>query len=52
MEAERLVLQTFADNEDGRAFYRARGFEVDGKGSYEEDRIVPDGRVLEAVSRS
>jgi GNAT superfamily N-acetyltransferase len=36
-DARRLVLQTFADNEDGRAFYRARGFDAVGEGSYEVD---------------
>jgi GNAT superfamily N-acetyltransferase len=36
-DARRLVLQTFADNEDGRAFYRARGFEAVGEGTYEVD---------------
>jgi GNAT superfamily N-acetyltransferase len=36
-DARRLVLQTFADNEDGRAFYRARGFDAVGEGTYEVD---------------
>ncbi|SFR32121.1 GNAT family N-acetyltransferase [Halogeometricum limi] len=34
-EATRLVLQTFAANEDGRAFYRARGFERVGDHTFE-----------------
>ncbi|WP_363467138.1 GNAT family N-acetyltransferase [Halogeometricum borinquense] len=33
--ADRLVLQTFVDNEDGRAFYRTRGFEVTGENTCE-----------------
>lgn len=33
--ADELRLRTFADNGDGRAFYRARGFEVVGEGAYE-----------------
>ncbi|ADQ65866.1 acetyltransferase (gnat) family protein [Halogeometricum borinquense DSM 11551] len=32
---DRLALQTFADNEDGCAFYRTRGFEVVGENTYE-----------------
>lgn len=35
--AERLRLRTFEENAGGRAFYRARGFDAVGEGSYDID---------------
>jgi ribosomal protein S18 acetylase RimI-like enzyme len=36
---DRVKLETFADNERGRAFYRARGFEAVGESTFEVEEV-------------